>query len=57
MHTLYHKIQKISDKHPAKFCQYKNISKPQEPPTFGRLTANPFVLIRSMSFGVLVGIL
>jgi hypothetical protein len=57
MHTLYHKIQKISDKHPAKLCQYKNISKPQEPPTFGWLTANPFVLIRSMSFGVLVGIL
>jgi hypothetical protein len=34
-----------------------NISKPQEHLTLGRLTANPFILIHSTSFDVLVDIL
>jgi hypothetical protein len=34
-----------------------NIYKPQEHLTLGWLTANPFILIRSTSFGVLVDIL
>ena len=40
-----------------KLCQIKNLSKPQEQLTPGRLTTNPFILIRSTSFGVLFGIL